>query len=150
MKRERFTDVLGLLVFTLFALCLLLTVLSGAKVYRKILQNTENSSENRIRTQYLAQKVQQGRDVSVENFDGGQALVLREEVDGQCYVTYIYCHEGWIRELFCREGAGLTRADGERVIEGGSLSLSLEEGLLTVDADGEVLYLLTERKGAAP
>lgn len=150
MKQERFTDILGLGVFALFALCLLLTVLSGAKVYRSVLESTEITSEKRIRTQYIATKVQQNSDASVEEFDGGQALVLRETVDGQCYVTYIYCHGGWIRELFCREGAAFTRADGEKVIAGETLSLSAEDGLITVETDGDVLYLGAGRRRASP
>ena len=150
MKQERFTDLLGLGVFGLFTLCLLLTVLSGAKVYHSILESTEETSEKRIRTQYIATKVQQNPETSVEEFDGGQALALREWVDGQCYVTYIYCHEGWLRELFCREGALLTRADGEKVMEGEILSLSLEEGLLKVETDGETLYLSAGKRRAVP
>lgn len=68
------------------------------------------------------------------------ALAFREQIDGECYVTYIYCHEGWLTELFCQEGAGLSPADGERVLEAEAFEASLSGGLLTVRIDGEELY----------
>lgn len=140
MKHEKSTWLLSLLVFTLFALCLLLTVLTGAKAYRQTVELTESASDRRTKLQYLSAKIQQSPEISPEDFGGCQALALRETVDEECYVTYIYCCEGWLMELFCPEGAALSPADGERIIPAESLDLSASDGLLTIGIDGEKLY----------
>ena len=141
MKHEKTTSLLSLLVFVLFALCLLLTVLTGARAYRKTVELTEATSDRRTKLQYLSTKVQQGREISLEDFGGCQALVLRETIDEERYVTYIYCHDGWLRELFCAEGANLLPEDGEKVLPAQELELSMASGLLTVQIDGELLHL---------
>ena len=114
MKQEKAISLLGLLMFALFSLCLLLTVLTGATAYRKTLENTEIAFDKRTKMQYLSTKLRQEQQASLEDFDGCEALAFRETIDGECYVTYVYCHEGWLRELLCLEGAALSPADGER------------------------------------
>lgn len=140
MKQEKSTSLLGFLVFTLFSLCLLLTVLNGAAAYRKTLENTEDAFDKRTKTQYLSTKLRQELGISLEDFGGCEALAFRENLDGECYVTYVYCHEGWLRELFCLEGAGLSPADGEPVLEAEEMTASMESGLLTMKIDGEILH----------
>lgn len=129
-----------LLIFGLFALCLLLTVLTGARVYRQTVEKSEISSAERTKLHYLTTKIHHSRDISPEDFGGCQALALRETIDGEAYVTYIYCHEGWLRELFCTEGAALTPEDGEKVTPAEQMEVSVVNGLLTLQIDGETLY----------
>lgn len=148
MKHEKTTSLLGLPVFALFALCLLLTVLTGAKAYRQTVEITEDTSDRRTKLQYLSTKVRQGQDISLEDFGGCEALALREEIDGECYVTYVYCHGGWLRELFCADGASLSPEDGETVIRADSLTFLLEDDLITLQLDGETLYLSLHQKKA--
>lgn len=148
MKHEKSTSVLSLLVFALFTLCLLLTVLTGARVYRQIVSDTQGGSDKRTKLQYLSTKVRQGQDISLGDFGGCDALILRETIDGENYVTYVYCHGGWLRELFCAEGASLSPEDGETVIRADSLTFLLENDLLTAQLDGETLYLSLHQKKA--
>ena len=68
----------------------------------------------------------------MEQFGGVDALSVREQVDGESYVTRIYCHEGWLMELFCAADAGLLPEDGERLLPARSLELELRDGLLYV------------------
>ena len=140
MKKRSMLSALCLTVAAIFALCLLLTVLTGAKVYRQTVEDTEKAFAARTKTQYLSTKLRQGQEISLEPFGGATALAIREELDGECYVTYVYCHEGWLKELFCAEGALLAPADGERVLEAEALEAAMEDGLLTVRLDGECLY----------
>lgn len=138
---SRYTDLLALLVFGLFALCLLLVLLTGARVYKNLVTLGQDSHRGTTQVQYLSTRVRQGQDIQVSQFGGCTALMLTEELDGECYVTYVYCYEGWLRELFCLEGASLTPEDGEKVLEADSLELSLEDGLLTARIDGQNLSL---------
>ena len=147
MKHEKTTSLLSLLVFALFALCLLLTVLTGARAYRQTVELTQESSDSRTKIQYLSARIRQSQETALEDFGGCEALAFREVIDGECYVTYIYCFDGWLRELFCLEGAGLSPEDGEKVIPAEEMELSLNEGLLTVSIDGEMLCSAIRRGG---
>lgn len=149
MKRSsKITDLIALVVFAVFAVCVLLVLLTGAKVYQNLVRSGAESYTARTTVQYIATRVRQAEKVYVEEFQGCDALVLREEIDGECYVTRVYCYEGSIRELFCAENAVLSPEEGEPVLEAESLSFSLEEGLLTVQTDSRqlVLYLRAEKE----
>ena len=52
------------------------------------------------------------------------ALVLAEEIDGETYLTRIYYHDGYIRELFCAADAEMEPGDGEQIIETCDLKIS--------------------------
>ena len=149
-KRSKLTDLLALTVFAVFALCVLLVLLSGAKVYRGLVQRGEESFAARTATRYVTMRVRQARTVTVEDFEGCEALVIPENVDGATYLTRLYVYDGHIRELYCAENAALSPADGEKILPADSLRFDLEGNLLTVTVDGQALYLDLSGKEAAP
>lgn len=147
-KTTKLTDLLALLVLAVFALCVLLVLLFGARVYRTMVQRSEESFTRRTATQYIVTRVQQAQSISIEDFEGCQALVIPERIDGETYLTRVYCYDGYIRELYCGVNSALSPEDGEKVIAGGSLSFSLEGVMLTALVDGRqvILRLLTGRE----
>lgn len=150
-KNSKITDLLALLVFAVFALCLCLVLLTGARVYRNLVQTGEETYARRTAALYLSTRVRQSGTVAVEDFGGCQALTCAEEIDGEIYLTRIYCHEGYLRELFCAENAALSPSDGEKVLEAENLTLSLEGTLLTAQLDGQTLtFHLRTGKEALP
>lgn len=140
-KTTKITDILALLVFVLFALCTLMVLLTGARGYRKLVSDGEELYETRTAVRYLTTRVRQAESIWVEDFDGCDALVAEETIDGERYLTRVYLYEGFLRELFCPENAQLTPADGEKVIEAVSVTFSMERGILTVNLDGQELIL---------
>ena len=143
MKNSKTGNIAVLLVFCLLALCLLMTLLMGAGVYRNLTERGEEIYARRTVSRYVSSHVRQADAVSVEDFAGIQPLTMRETVQGTVYLTRIYCYEGWLRELFTAEGSSLTPADGEQLIPAEEMSFLLENRLLTVCADDQtfVLYL---------
>lgn len=139
-KHTKITDLLGLLTFLLLALCLLLVLLTGAKVYRNLVIAGEEHFQSRTALQYAATRVRQARTVTLQEFQGCSALVIPETIDGECYVTRIYCHEGYIRELFSAEDAELSPEDGEKVLEW-QLQFAFEGEMLTLYSGGDSLVL---------
>lgn len=139
----------ALLVFVLFALCLLLVLLTGARVYRGLVARGEESFARRTAVQYIATRVRQAETVAVEDFGGCQTLVLGETVEGEAYLTRVYCYEGWLMELFCAQGSDLSPEDGERVLEAADAGFTWEGDLLRVRTGGQELYLYL-RKGEVP
>lgn len=163
MKNERekskITDLAALVVFGLFAVCILLVLLAGADSYRAVTLRGEQSYDRRTAVQYLAMHLRQADRagaVSVQQFDGADALVLRETVDGEGYLTRIYCAQGYLRELFTAEGGSFDPEDGEPLLKADALRISQNGSLLTVCirfADGDeqtlTMYLRSAQGGAA-
>lgn len=142
---------LALLLFGVFAVCVLSVLLTGARAYRRLMDRDRDSYSRRTCVQYIATRVRQADrlgGVSVEPFGDTNALTLTE--DG--FVTRVYWHEGYLMELYAGEDAKLSPEDGERIMEAESLSLSVRRGLLTVDVTGDsgrpdwlLLYLRSGR-----
>lgn len=149
-KALKITDFLALTVFTVFAVCLLLVLLTGAGVYRNLVQTGQEHYADRTKAMYLTTRVRQSSAITVEDFGGCQALVSREEIDDETYLTRVYCYDGSLRELFSAENAALQPEDGEKILEAESASFSLEDGLLIAEIDGERLLYWTAGKEAAP
>ena len=147
-KTTKLTGLLALTVFAVFAACILLVLLCGARVYRRQTDDGLDSYARRTVSQYLATRVRQG-DVSggiwVESFGDGQALVLAEEVNGERLCTRIYCRDGWLWELYTPADSTPQPADGQRLLPAEQLTFSLEHPRLTAvfaDETGETCRLV--------
>lgn len=118
-----------LLIYAVFAVCVILTLLAGAGAYRRIAERDAETYNGRTAMQYVATKVRSAKrpeDVSLADVGGVRAL--RIEDDG--YSTYVYCHDGWLKELYVEDGVKLRAEAGEKLIEAGSLTFELQDGLL--------------------
>lgn len=145
-QRSRKRDLSGLIalvLFGVFAVCILSVLLTGADVYRGLTARDQGTYARRTSAQYVATKVRQaysGDAVEVADFGGTDALFLTEEIEGEPYVTRIYCYDGWLRELFTAENAEFDPEDGEMVCEAQEMELSMVDDLLRihiVNADGQ-------------
>lgn len=129
-----------MLLFLVFVLCALFTVLFGGKVYENIGARMENNYAGSVALNYVANKVRQGDragSVRVVEIEGTPVLEIGQEVNESRYVTWIYYREGTIRELFTRKDSGLSLADGLVIIECGGFIPSMEGDLLSVETTGE-------------
>ena len=149
-RNTKITDLLAPVVFAVFACCILLVLLAGAKGYGKLVSRGEETFAKRTAAQYLTMRVRQAETVAVADFDGCEALVFCEQIDGERYLTRVYCCDGYLRELFCAENAALLPENGEKILPAEELRCALTEQLLTVQIDGRTLYLHLQGKEAAP
>jgi len=148
----------ALITFGVFAVCILLVLFTGAEAYRQMTRRDQRAFSDRTAVQYLTTRVRQADEagrLSVEPFGDGDALVIREEFDGAFYETRIYCHGGFLCELFSLSGGGMAPEDGEQILEAERLSLELEGRLLWADITGSdgashrlSLYLRSGEGGA--
>ena len=154
-ERKRKTDLLlVLLLFGVFAVCILSVLLTGADAYRRLAERDGASYDSRTASQYLATRVRQADvagAVEIEDFHGVDALVFTEEIKGELYKTRVYCRGGYLRELFATAGGEFLPEDGEKILEAEGLEIVLEGRVLTADltdAEGKtqqvVLYLRSE------
>ena len=79
--------------------------------------------------------------MSVSAFGDGDSLVITERIDNLPFQTQIYCHDGWLMELFTAADAGLTPADGSKIVPADSFTAVQEENLLHLTVDGQALVL---------
>ena len=157
-KDHSLNGLLALLLFGVFAACVMSVLLTGAAAYQRMTERDRSSYESRTAAQYIATRVRQADragGVTMGAFGGSDALELWETVDGEDYLTRVYCYDGWLRELFSGAGGDFAPADGEKVLEADSLTLTLSPaGLLTAEltAAGETkqvcLYLRSGEEAA--
>lgn len=146
MKKERgkgnIAGLAALLLFGVFALCILSVLLTGADSYQRLTERDRSAYSHRTAAQYLATRVRQADAagaVSVGSFGSGDALFITEEIDSVRYETCVYCHGGELCELFFFAGEEFAPEDGERLLPVQSLKLTLEGQTLTAvitDGDG--------------
>lgn len=171
-RTQKLGSLLALLLLGVFAVCILLVLLTGANDYGALVERDSTAFSRRTAAQYLATKVRQADAagaVRVGDFqDGlpenaaasaeGDTLYLTETVNGAAYCTRIYCQDGYLREQFSEADAPLAPEDGEKILEAECLRLTQETagGPITAElteADGQTTRLvlsLRSGEGAVP
>lgn len=147
------SGIAALVIFCVFALCALGVLLTGANSYRSLTRRDAQSYDSRTVVQYLSTKVRQSaapENVEVTRFEGVAALCFSEELQGGTYITRIYCHDGWLKELFTAADADLLPEDGERITPLAALDIRREGDLLhftVTDTGGETAELIRLLRG---
>lgn len=116
-----------LVLLCTFAVAVLMVLMLGASSYKSAAAAVEQNYETRTAAGYIAEKVRHSStegSIGTGVFDGRSALLLAQEADGETYITYIYCYDGWIRELFTEEDSGLTAEAGEKLLEASDMQVS--------------------------
>lgn len=146
----------SMLLFLVFILCSVFTILIGSRVYTNIRARNDAAFYSDTALSYISNKVRQADCsgfVTVEDMDGLSVLVLTSEYDGILYDTWIYTKDGSLLELFSEKGSGLTTDDGLPIMDCGGVLFSLDEGgsrprlTVTLDEQQSVLSLRSSRKG---
>ena len=159
---EKRTDMRGIFIFALlaaFAMLSLAVVIIGARSYRGINATAEQAFLSRTGMSYLIGKVR-GADaagqIEIRKEGDLSVLTLGQELEGERYLTYIYCDGTQVREYFARADAAFSPDYGEKIFDASGLTFSLEMGILQisiVDAGGNThegaVYLHAAKEGGA-
>ena len=151
-RRNHSIDVVFVLVlFCTFAISVLMVLMVGASSYNDVTDSMTANYEDRTGVGYIAEKVRHydaDGGVDVGSFDGQNALILNENIDGEQYATYIYCYDGFIRELFTEAGNDLPPEAGEEIIQAEDFQAEkLTDGLIRVTCtmkDGSQPYIVLQ------
>ena len=103
----------------LFAWLSVLVVAIGAQAYEQIVSNTDQNAQLRTSLSYTANKIRvyDGRGLIEARQEGDiDTLALTETIDGELYVTYIYCYNGMLYEWFTAGGTAFDPEQGEALI----------------------------------
>ncbi len=155
IKTERsLSAVAALLLFAVFAVGILSVLFSGAKSYNKITSRDRKSYEARTTTQYVMTKLRQAeapQSIRLGTFGDGDALKISQTAENKEYITYIYCHDGWLMELFAIADGEFSEEDGERVLKAESLTADIKNNILkitVIDSLGESVSFRYALKGS--
>ena len=129
----------GVFVFVLlglFAVMSTLMVLLGAQMYRNTVDRTTDNNRGRVLGAYVRSMIRAedaDMSVAVEDHDGVTVLALREMIEDDEYVTWLYSYEGQLYEQFTGADRDFNPASGTAICPAKAFRPRLEGGLLTVD-----------------
>lgn len=127
------TSLAALLLLAVFAVSILLVLLEGASIYRRLTDRGRDTWEARTAANYITTRLRQDNRLdalAVEEFGGLPALTLGV---GEEYLTRLYCYDGALWELYAPAALELSPEDGERLLELQSMEPELSGGLLQVE-----------------
>lgn len=132
------------LFFALATSSVALVVLASASYSRQV-HVSNDSYSNCTALSYMTEKLHHADSsdaIVAGTFDGQDAILIRQEYSGQSYVTYLYAYDGYLRELFIKEGVAASAGDGREILA--TDGFSFEESryglfhLSCTDSDGNL------------
>lgn len=137
-SKRNLIGLVPILLFMILAAFVLSILLSGADTYATITERGNTTYTTRTAAQYISTKLRQTDGViGVENFGSETAITISETINGQEYITRIYCHDGYLHELFSNAIADMSPEDGEKLLPMDSMTATVENRLLTIDIAGQ-------------
>lgn len=149
-RRGHMTDVFFTLsLFGVFAACSFILILIGVQVYQTSASQLTDTYSTRTALSYGAEKIRQhdvSGNVSLGTVDGKTALVLKDQVGDETYLTYIYSDREQLYELSVKEGTPVSSDLGEKILDVKDFSIKQKANgfieLSASDSDGIPMTLL--------
>lgn len=129
----------SMLLFVLFALCMLMAVAVAADTYSRLKTGFQQSLGTSASIKYISNKLRSAESVTL--LDGGAAIRSGE------LVSVIYCDDG-LYEKNVSAGSSLTLTGGEKISDISSMTITEHDGLyeITVSSNGQISSVFV-RKG---
>ena len=151
LSRGRNIDtIFVLIVFSIFALSVLMVLMLGASIYRNINDISHDGQSEHTALSYIWTKTKNFDDagsVHVGDFQGVSALFIDEMLGDTQYRTAIYHYDGWLCELFSEAALEFSPADGVRVIRVDEMRFEAVDNRLIRASTGAKSVMLSPRSG---
>ncbi len=137
------SSVAVLLLMSIFAVCVLMVLLTGASSYKRLASRDSKVYEWRTGIQYITAKIRQTDEsgaVWIDDFDENvqvDTLFLSEIIGKQTYITRIYCYNGYLYELYTSEDASMNLQDGTQIMPLKEMKLGQKDNRLAVSLTDE-------------
>ena len=146
MRKQSSAGTLAALMLTcVFGATLLLSLATGAGVYRRVASRVEEISQSRVNLSYITARIHaydQAGMVETGSFGDSDAVFLYQEIDGSSYETILYVYDGNLMEMLCEKNWEMDPEFGETVSPAQALAVTEpERGLLRLaltESDGQV------------
>ncbi len=139
-KKNSIIDVtLVLTLFMVFTLCSLLVIVLGARVYKSTVGNIEQSFSSRTALTFVTKKIRQsaGEEIFLGVIEDTEAIIIREQIEEQDCITYLYYYDGYLYEQFALESANVSLESGQRLLSLEQFSCVEMNHALTIEAVGK-------------
>lgn len=149
-----------MLLFFVFLLCTIFTILIGSRVYENIRARNSEAFHTDTALAYMTNKVRQNDragSVSIREDGGCRILVLASAYDDVEFETWIYRLDGQLMELFTAKDSGIGVESGQKIMDCAPVDFSLEDKengdrILTIAIEGSretnlLLRSSSEKKG---
>ena len=114
-KRHAIDFLFPVTVFFVFTISALTVILLAARIYQSTTDDSQRNYTSGTALSYLTEKLRQN-EIFLDELDGTQAVVLRQETADASYLTYLYAWDGQLRELYVKEGATLSPSAGKSIL----------------------------------
>ena len=146
MRKQSSAGTLAALMLTcVFGATLLLSLATGAGVYRRVADRVEESAQARVSLSYITAKLHaadMAGMVEAGAFGDSGAIFLYQEIDEFTYETILYIYDGNLMEMLCEKGWEMDPEFGEAVSPARALEVTQpQKGLLRLaltETDGHV------------
>lgn len=119
-QQKHIIDILFVLtLFGLFALSAIFLISVGADVYSKTVEHMDESFDARTSMAYITEKIRQSdksSSLSVELWENRDAIIITTQNADMNYYTYLYEHDGFLKELMVREDIPLGPEAGVKIL----------------------------------
>jgi hypothetical protein len=130
------------LLIAIFALFSLFVSVLGIRVYQNVSDANDDNAQIRSSVLYITNKIRSAdavSDVSVEQVDGTDVLVLNGYFESDDYELLIYYEDGAIRETIRQVGYETDLSEGETIVEA--------QGLTIKEEDNSIAFQVTALSG---
>jgi len=150
MSGRSIDTIFVLIVFSIFAISVLMVLMFGASIYRNINDISRENESEHMALSYIWTKTKNfdnADSISFGEFGGVPAIFINETFGDYDFRTAIYHYDGWLYELFSEAGLDFSPSAGTRIVMVDSLTFDLvDNGLFRVTA-GDKGLLLSPRSG---
>ena len=118
-KRHAIDFLFPVTVFFVFTISALTVILLAARIYQSTTDDSQRNYTSGTALSYLTEKLRQNDredGIFLDELDGTQAVVLRQETADASYLTYLYAWDGQLRELYVKEGTTLSPSAGKSIL----------------------------------
>ena len=115
-------------LFCIFVISSIFLISVGAKIYSKTMTNMDSNFNSRTAVAYVIEKIHQSDsdgNVSIGEFGGCPAVIIKNYTNEKEYLTYIYQYENELKELLVRSDVELSPQAGQTLLN--IYDFSLEE-----------------------
>lgn len=135
-----------LLLYLLFSMLVIFTFVAGIKAYHSVRNRNGDNYVLRTTLQYVSNKVkayQSKGAVSAGKINGRDALIIKEEIDGRLFHTYIYEDKNKLYELFIEDNTQVDLSWGVEINSIEKFELKqLSDDLVMIDSGASVPLII--------
>lgn len=140
-KRDNMVTAALLMLAGLFFVLSAITMAGGISSFTAIHKTSSKDADVRAALSFFANQVRRGDEidgVQLTTLFDSPALAVYEYYGGYSYVTYIYFHQGQLKEMFIEHGLEFDPQAGTSLLPLRSVEFSmLEDGRISCTATGE-------------